>query len=244
MRSVSIFILALCGMAWLSCASRPGIFRHADSVVDISKIASPELKTESDAEKILSEYTIPFRIANPLIEEGSITSNIRRVDPSHEEQIYCKAILLDSLSTEAYIRYQAGKDSLDQKASAEYRQKYLRENAQNGQFRIRIEMESGFSPLSIDPKFWSIYILDDKGVMIEPLQIITNKVVSEQDSVYSSSHRIKLARNRIQGELTLIFNRITFFKEDLFGPNNHAIALELTREQKTLARVVWKISGK
>lgn len=244
MKSVWIILLVFCGMAWLSCASRSGIFKHADKVADISKISKPEFKTESDAENILNQYTIPFRIANPLIEPGSITSNIRRMDPSHEEQIYCKAILLDSLSTEADIRYQARKDSLGEKASAEYRQKYLQEKVQNGQFRIRIEMESGFSPLSIDPKFWSIYILDDRGVMIEPLQIVTNRVVSEQDSVYSSSHRIKLARNRIQGELILFFNRITFFKEDLFGPNNRAIALEMTRDQKTLARVVWKLSGK
>jgi hypothetical protein len=244
MKSARILILAVCGLAWVSCASRTGIFRHADEVADISKTASLELKTENDAEKILKEYTIPFRIANPLIEPGSITSNIRRVDPSHEEQIYCKAILLDSLSTEAEIRYQAGKDSLDQKASSEYRKKYLNENVQSGQFRIRIEMESGFSPLSIDPKFWSLSLLDARGVMIEPLQIISNRVVSEQDSIYASNNRIKLARNRIRGEITLVFNRITFFKEDLLGPNNGAIALEITREQKTLARVVWKLSGK
>jgi hypothetical protein len=244
MRSVGIFIMVVCGMAWLSCASRTVIYRHADGDADVTKIASPDLTTGNDAEKILNRYTIPFRIANPLIEPGSITGNIRRVDPSHEEQIYCKAILLDSLATEADIRYHAGKDSLDQKATAEYRQKYLSENVPKGQFRIRIEMESGFSPLSIDPKFWSIYILDERGVMIEPLQIITTKAVSKQDSVYSNVHRLNLPRNRIQGEMTLFFNHMTFFKEDLFGPNNHAIALEMTREQKTLARVVWKLSGK
>ena len=244
MKSVWIILLIFCGMAWLSCASRSGSLNHADKVADISKVWNQEFKSESDAEKILNQYTIPFRIDNPLIEPGSISSSIRRVDPSHEEQIYCKAILLDSLSTEADIRYQARKDSLDQKAYTEYRQKYLQEKVQNGQFRIRIEMESGFSSLSINPKFWSMYIVNARGVMIEPLQIVAIPVISEQDSVYSSSHRIKLARNRIRGEITLIFNRITFFKEDLFGPNNRSITLEITRDQKTLARVAWKISGK
>ncbi len=243
MKLAYILIIA-CGMTGLSCASRSGGLNHADKVVDISKVINQEFKTENDAEKILNQYTIEFRIANPLIAPGSISYSVRRVDPSHEEQIYCKAILLDSLSTEADIRFKARKDSLDQKAYTEFRRKYLDENVKNGQFRIRIEMESGFSSKSIDPKYWSIYLVDAKGVMIEPLQIDVIPVVSEQDSVYSNNRGIKLPRNRIRGEITLFFNRITFFKEDLFGPNNQSIALEITRDQKTLSRIAWKISDK
>lgn len=244
MKSFGIIVCVIMGIAGLSCASRYASLSHADKVSDISKITKQEFKTDLDAEKILNQYTIEFRIANPLIDPGSISNSIRRVDPSHEEQIYCKAILLDSLSTEADILHQAMKDSLDQKSYTDFRRKYLDEQIKDGQFRIRIEMESGFSPMSLDPKYWSIYIIDAKGVMIEPLQITTIPVVSEQDSIYSSSHRYKLPRNRIRGGLTLFFNRVTFFKENLFGPDNQFIALEITREKKTLSRVAWKIKGK
>ncbi|MFA6470593.1 MAG: hypothetical protein WCU00_01020, partial [Candidatus Latescibacterota bacterium] len=136
------------------------------------------------------------------------------------------------------------KDSLDQKAFTDFRSKYLDDQVKKGQFRIRIEMESGFSPLSLDPKYWSIYIIDSKGVMIEPLQIIVTPAVSEQDSVYLKNQRYKLPRNLIRGGFTLYFNRVTFFKEDLFGTENQSIALEITREKKTLTRVAWKIKAK
>jgi hypothetical protein len=240
MKSFCLIVGVFLSIAGLSCASRYGSLSHVDKIADISKITN---QVNDEPEKILKEYTIEFRIANPLVEPGTISNSIRRVDPSHEEQIYCKATLLDSLSTEADMRYQALKDSLDQKSYAEFRKKYLDEQVNKGQFRIRIGMESGFSQMSLDPKYWAIYIIDSKGVMIEPVQITASPVVSEQDSIFINSRGYKFPRNRIYRELTLFFNRTTFFKEDLFGPQNKTIALEITREKKTLARVAWKVKN-
>ena len=148
--------------------------------------------------------------------------------------------MLDSISTEADIAFTSSKDSLSGEGYDRFRKKYLEENVHPGQFRIRIAMESGFSPKSLDPKHWVMYLKNPKGVMIEPLQVQFTPGSSIEDSLYSSYRRISLPRTRIYGYMTLFFNRVTFFKEDLLGNTSPYILLEIVQNQKTVGRAMWK----
>ncbi|MHB9028969.1 MAG: hypothetical protein ACYC9O_09380 [Candidatus Latescibacterota bacterium] len=234
-------ILFIIGVTVLSCASRNGVDRGSNTTTEIGWDSGSGPNPADDPAAVLKRHTVEFRIPNPLVGEG-MTSN-RRIDPSHESQIFCRATLLDSIATEADIAMECAKDSLDTAQSAEFRRTYLAERVQPGRFRIRISMESGFSPKSLEARHWVMYIMNARGVMIEPVQVKTASAVSEKDSIFSSYHRISLPRTRINGEITLYFDRVTFFKEDLLSKENPLIALEMAHEKKTVAHVEWKNAG-
>lgn len=164
----------------------------------------------------------------------------RRADPSHEGLIYCRATLLDSTVTEADIAYTSSKDSLSGEGYDRFRKKYMEENIRPGQFRIRIAMESGFSPKSLDPKHWVMYLINSKGVMIEPSHIQFTPGSFKQDSLIVGYQRVSMPRTRIYGYITLYFNRVTFFKEDLLGSATSYLLLEIAQDRKTVARILWK----
>ncbi len=239
---VRFFYLPLVlGATVFACASRSGDIRDADAVAEIRWGAAAESDSAEDAAAVIKLHTVAFRIPNPLVGQGLASS--RRVDPNHESQIYCRATLLDSIATEADITLACEKDSLDADRRIEFRRKYLEERTQPGRFRIRIAMESGFSPKSIDPAHWAMYIMNARGIMIEPAQIKTTPAISKKDSIYSSFHRMSLPRNLINGEIILYFDQVTFFKENLLGEENPFIALEMAHEKETVARVVWRNAG-
>jgi hypothetical protein len=233
-----IAMSALFSLVVLSCASHSGSFPDSDARTTIGN-AIPSDSTSTVAPKsILDRYTLEFKIPNPLAEPGSVMN--RRADPSHEGLIYCRATLLDSLATEADIAFISAKDSLSGEGYDRFRKIYLEEKVHPGQFRIRIAMESGFSPKSLDPKHWVMYLKNPQGVMIEPVQIQFTPGSSKQDSLYSSYQRASLPRTRIYGYITLYFNRVTFFKEDLLGKASPYLLLEIAQNQKTVARALWK----
>ena len=225
-------------MVVVSCSSTRNGVRDADVVADLAHDGKTSVADTADPLKILERHTIEFKIPNPLADQGM--TGIRRVDPSHESQIFCKAILLDSLSTEADIAAICARDSLGETARADFRKNYLAEHVRNGQFRVRISMESGFSPKSLDPAHWVIYLENARGIAVEPTQIVSSIAKSHSDSIYSSFHRMSLPRTLIRGDITLYFNRMTFFREDLLGPANAYILLEMVQEKRTVARVAWK----
>lgn len=234
--------LALAVAAALSCSSRSHLIRGADAVAVFGGSGVTQTNIRSNPDSVLAKYTVSFKIPNPLIDQGIAIS--RRFDPNHEGVIYCRAVLLDSLATEADIASACRKDSLDTAASEAFRKKYLAERVTPGQFRIRISMESGFSSKSLDQSHWVIYLLNAKGIAIEPQRIDSTPVTSRDDSVYSSFSRMSMARSLMRSDITLYFNRVTFFKEDLLGSGNPYIALDLVSDQKTVARVGWKRSEK
>ncbi len=227
----------LFSLAVLSCGSH-GSFPDSDARSTIGNAAPSGSGSPVSPKSILDRYTLEFKIPNPLAEPGSVVN--RRADPSHEGQIYCRATLLDSISTEADIAFTSSKDSLSGESYDRFRKKYLEEKVRPGQFRIRIAMESGFSPKSLDPKHWVMYLMNSRGVMIEPAQVQFTPGSSLRDSLYSSYQRVSLPRTRIYGYTTLYFDRVTFFKEDLLGKDSPYILLEIVQNQKTVARALWK----
>jgi hypothetical protein len=241
MKRFLTFLLLGGALAW-SCSSHSGSIRGADGVAWFGGTMAASMNTASNPDSILAKQTVKFKIPNPLIGPGM--GGIRRADPNHESLIYCSAVLLDSLGTEADISAACKKDSLGAEACATFRAGYLTEKVKPGQFRIRISMESGFSPKSLDPAHWVIYLLTAQGVAIEPLRIDTTPVAVKSDSIYSSFNRLNLPRSLMRSDVTLSFNRVTFFKEDLFGSGNPYIVLEMVSDQKTVARVAWERSGK
>lgn len=225
-------------LVFLSCASHRGSFPDADVSTTIGIPVPDGKKGDATPKSILDRYTLEFKIPDPLADKGSVVN--RRVNPSHEGEIYCRATLLDSIATEADIAFQCQKDSLSIEGCDEFKKKYFENHVHPGQFRIRVSMESGFSQKSLDPKHWVMYIMNAKGVMIEPTYVQFTPRASIRDSVYSAYNRIALPRTRIQGDITLYFNRVTFFDEDLLGSANPFILFEMVHDQETEVRVKWK----
>ena len=223
----------------LSCGSPVKRIRNVDTVADVSKRKPEAVSTYKEADKTIKAYSIAFDIPNPLV--GS-NMTFRRTDPNHENIIKCRATLLDQISTEADIMLQCFKDSLNDEEKISFRENYNKKNIKDGMFRIRISMESGFSPKSMDPKLWTIYLENSRGIMIEPSEITSSAVTSHEDSVYSDFYRINLPRHLLKRDITLYFKSTTFFGEDLLSKNNPFIVLAITRVKKTLARIAWKTS--
>ena len=226
-------------LACVSCGSAQLQLSHVDSVSDISSSKPVPIQSTDDAEKIIKLYSIDFDIPNPLFGPNM---TFRRMDPNHEDTIKSRATLLDETSTEADILYYCFRDSLDAAVCETYRQVYTRDKVRKGMFRIRISMESGFSQKSMEPEHWTMYLENAKGVMIEPADIAVTPVTSLEDSIFSDFYRVNLPRNIIKRELTLYFNRKTFFGEDLLSRENPFIVLVITREKRTLSRLAWKSS--
>ena len=232
-----LLFLIFCAFLF-SCASAKKGPQNVDEVVDISSINNREKITPENAESILQKYIVDFEIPNPLYGEPSGRS--RKIDPSHEATINCKAALLDDYSTNAHILYLCSADSLDDGESEKYRKDYIEKNLREGMFRIFIEMESGFSPKSMEPEHWAIYLENSNGVMIEPFDKVASTVTTVKDSVYSQYYDTHLDRNLLKRDITLYFKNKTFFGETLLGGENQFIVLVMSRKKKTVARVAWK----
>ena len=223
----------------ISCA---GIdhFKNADAFVDISNIRNVDIVSYDNAENIVQQYTIDFKIPNPLF--GGTETRLRKTDPKHEDTIYCRATLLDDFSTEADILKNCPKDTLEEESCKECRKRYVEQHMRNGMFRIRVSLESGFSLKSMETDHWAMYIENARGIMIEPEEIVASQVTTLQDSTYSNYYRINLPRSLLYRDITLYFKQRTFFGEDLLGEDNPFIVFIMSHEQKTVARVVWNIS--
>ncbi len=226
-------------MVLSSCASGPIGLRNVREINDVSGLNTGQVISYDNAGKILEKYVINFIIPNPLY--GDFGSESNETDPSHESVIHCRAVLLDDFSTEADILFQCKTDSLEKVNCEEFREKYIEKNIRDGMFRIRIEMESGFSDKSMNPELWSIYIENSSGVMIEPFDITNSSIASVEDSVYSEYYKRNFSRHLLKNEITLYFKKTTFFGENLLSSKNTFIILEMSREKKVVARVAWEI---
>ncbi|MBT4483489.1 MAG: hypothetical protein HOC71_07410 [Candidatus Latescibacteria bacterium] len=239
MRNILFYLIS--GLIISSCASVPQYLRDVDTVADIRTTLKEKNVTCDNAEDILRQYSIDFSIPNPLYENTG--QRPRRMTPSHEDVINCRATLLDNFSTEAYILFQCQKDSLEEKSCEEFREKLIEDEVREGMFRVLLTMESGFSLKSLETVYWAMYIENSRGIMIEPADITKTEISTVQDTVFSSYNRIDLPRSVYRRKITLYFKCITFFGEDLFGEKNPYIVFVMSHTQKTVARMAWNISG-
>ena len=239
MKNIKNFILICCFIIF-SCASVPKGLRTANEVTDVCSVREGREITSDNAGEILKKYSIFFEIPNPF--QGDSGGRSKRFDPNHESTIHCRAVLLDNFSTEADIQFHCLADSLDDSQCEEFRKDYIEKNLRDGMFRIRIEMESGFSEKSMNPNHWALYIENSDEVMIEPVDIKTSSVEAVKDSVYSKYNDIYFNRSLLRQDIILYFNNRTFFGQDIFGSKNPFIVLVVSRKKQMLARVAWKIS--
>jgi hypothetical protein len=222
-----------------ACSRMSGTSIRAKYVRDISgRDVSSEI-TPENADSILTDYTIDFTIPNPLFGNDG---RAKRFDPNHESTIKCTAVLLDDFTSEADMTVQSIADSLDGDGLSAFREKYREDNIRDGMFRIKLEMESGFSEKSLDPEHWSMYIENSSGVMIEPFELESSLIRANTDSVYSSYYDRKFAQKLMTGEIALYFKKTTFFGEDLLDGDNRYIVLVISRNKRTVARVAWEVS--
>ena len=237
-----IFFFLICCCVVYSCASVPNGLRTAQKIADIYTVRDGGEINADNAGKIVNKYGINFDIPNPF--HGDSGGRSRKVDLSHEPIIRCRAVLLDDYSTEADILFQCIADSLDESQYEEFRKEYIEKNLREGMFRIRIEMESGFSEKSMNPDHWAMYIENSDGVMIEPVDITISGVDALRDSVFSDYNNIYFHRNLLKRDITLYFKNRTFFGQDIFGIDNPFIVFIMSRKKRVLARVAWEISKK
>lgn len=221
------------------CSSNRLNLDSSDLLRDISAVDREVTVTPENSEDILKQYVIEFVIPNPL----SGGSGSRSLGENRESVIACRAALLDDFSTEADILYNCRVDSLSPEDSADYREKYLRDNVRDGMFRILISMESGFSSKSMEPDYWSMYLETPDGIMIEPVDRIATPVITADDSLYSETFNRTLFSINLKRNITLYFRNTTFFGENLLGGDNPYLILVISREQQTVARIAWQLNN-
>ncbi len=239
MKGTTSFLLITIFMVF-SCSSAPKGLRSAKEIADICTVRESGEINADNAGEIIKKYGINFDIPNPFHSDSGGRS--KRFDLSHESIILCRAVLLDDYSTEADILFQCTADSLDESHCEEFRKKYIEKNLRENMFRIRIEMESGFSEKSMNHEHWAMYIENSDGVMIEPVDITSSGVKALKDSVFSDYNNIYFHQNLLRRDITLYFKSRTFFGQDILGGENPFIVFVMSRKKKTLARVAWVIS--
>jgi len=233
-----LWVLAFVAASLAGCAFFGSVkVKDVNAILKITPESVGGEVTRDNAEEILGKYSVDFTIPNPLFDTGS--SRYRKFDPGHQHEIFCKAVLLDDVSTRADILVRCMKDSLDECPCREFEKEYRGKNIKEGMFRIRISMESGFSKKSMEPEHWAFYIEDTNGVMIEPVEIRASEITTVEDSVYSAYHRAFFPRTVLSRDITCYFERVTFFGEDLFGGQNPFIIFVMSREKKELVRIAW-----
>ena len=235
---MTLFTALLCAPVIITCGG-PAAMYNADEYTDVASVRYKADITAENAMSILDAYSIDFDIPNPFVPGGRPR---RTVDPNHEEIILCRAVLLDDYSTEADIITHCIEDSLSSDECEKYRDEYTSDLLRDDMFRIRLSMETGFAEKSLDPDHWIMYIENSEGVIIEPADIVLSDVASTRDSMYSPYLRRDIPRRLMMRDVTLYFRKKTFFGSDLLGSENDHITLVITREKKTLTRVVWKTS--
>ena len=238
----NVLLAVLSCMMYFSCASGIGILRDVREIRDVGEIDKKQEITYKNTVDILEAYTMDFVIPNPLYGETN-RDRARRSDPNHEATINCNTVLLDEFSTDAHIQSRCLADSLDDDQCKEFRKNYLEQHVRERMFRILIAMESGFSPKSMEPDHWAMYIENADGVMIEPADIQASPITTVEDSVYSDYYKVNFPRRLLKRDITLYFKNKTFFGELLLGGENQFIAFTMSRKKKTLTRVAWKISN-
>jgi len=231
------FLLALTIL--YGCASRGGL-GSVEHLGDISRIDTSQTITKENAGKILEQYIIDFTIPDPLV--GSSASGGSLFEEGNEAVINCRAVMLDDFSTEADILYNCRVDSLEGEACGEYRKRYEEDYLRDGMFRVLIVMESFFSPKSMEPEYWAMYLETPDGVMVEPTDRFASPVQTVEDSIYSERNQRNYFRRTMTRNITLYFRKTTFFGEDLLGGDKPYLMLVLSREQRTVARVAWKLN--
>ena len=198
----------------------------------------PQGVTAAASDSVLAGYTVAFSIPNPLSAGGS--SGSRRREAEHMNTIYCQAVLLDDVATEADILAGCAADSLAGEECAIFRQEYRVDHIRDGMFRIRITMKTGFSEKSFDPDHWGMFIETTGGVMVEPADVVLSHRTANRDTVFSTYSRQYIRRNLHVSDMTLYFKRITFFGADLLGPDNSPLVFVMSRKRKDVARVAWR----
>jgi hypothetical protein len=244
-----ILYSTLITMIGVGCSSNRLNLSEDGNLRDISKIDRNIILTMDNAGDILKHYVIDFTIPNPLITDNSSSASAR-LGGNDESVILCRAVLLDEFSTEADILSHCRADSLFDEAATEYRAQYVQTNIKDNTFRVLISMSSNFSPKSMEPEYWAMYLENPNGVMIEPMDRTASPVITEVDSVSTvisgntESPNRSFSRRTMKRDITLYFKKTTFFGENLLGGDVSYLVLVMSREQRTVARVAWKLNSK
>jgi hypothetical protein len=239
MRQTAVIVMAMV-MVLAGCASHRKYIGGSEYMKDVSIIDTTRQVNRSNAEEILLGYIIDFTIPNPLA--GGSGGGGQSRETVTEGLISCRAALLDDYSTEADILFNCPVDSTSADSyCGEFSEQYRKSRVREGMFRILIEMESGFSDKSMEPKHWAMYLETPDGVMVEPVDIVASPVISGQDSIYSDYYRRHFTRKTMKRSLSLYFQKTTFFGKDLLKGDNPYLLLVISHEQRTVARVAWKL---
>jgi len=239
MRQKAVIVLIV-AMVFAGCASHRKYIGGSDHMKDVSIIDTSRQVNRANAGEILLGYIIDFTIPNPLA--GGASGGNQSREMFTEGIIACRAALLDDYSTDADILFNCPVDSNNGENSCEeFSEQYRQSRVRDGMFRILIEMESGFSDKSMEPEHWAMYLETPDGVMVELVDITASPVTSGQDSVYSDYYRRSFSRKTMKRSLSLYFKKTTFFGEDLLSGDNPYLLLVISREQRTVARLAWKL---
>jgi len=224
------FILIGCAQSSYLCTKFNPNFNEIDSV------QNKDIWSEKSYSQLKIKRSAVREMKNILYD--SADQSLNKFKNLRESIIYVTATLYDTpMIINEIVKYSKN-DTM--KSLDEHQMSYIEKHQPLNNFRIELDMNSGFAKRSLDIKLWTIYLRDENGDMYEPVKVDSGNIVSKkeernfQDQVfYDDSFKVKV---------NLYFPHLTFYNQRIVGEDRKNITLVLAYNQEIISEIMWCFS--
>jgi len=154
-------------------------------------------------------------------------------------RIRIEATLYGPEMVEAELSKICADDSLSEAECAQRKAEYVENHHTQKWFRIALRLHSGYEQKSLDANLWTIYLVDDEGIMYEPAAVKSDSVEKVTRKIYSEFHNTTMERSLFSRNVDLYFPKTTFFGKALLDEGNRSLKLILARRKRTVGEAEW-----
>ena len=175
-----IFFSIGCFLSLIGC-THPYLSQYYGEHVKRGTLALADTTSTAVAfEDIREKWMVRLSIPDPL--GPNTVTDKEQPEDARRGMIRIWATLYDQEIIDAWVRQSSEKDSL---SFDEASQRYAVQHHPEDQFRIELKMESGFVPESLEPRLWTLYLVDEADIMYEPISIQEEPVLTKERRIYS-----------------------------------------------------------
>ena len=230
-----LLIIGMLVSCWAGCASTsrpPLVFPD----VRVVSLAVPTGKLEEPFEQVKDRWTARLEVPDPLFGSPTLPAPMFK---GSRGRIRIEATLYGPEMIEAELFKACADDSLSEAQCAERRAEYAERHHTQKWFRIALRLHSGYEEKSLDADLWTIYLVDDKDIMYEPVAVKSDSVEKVKRKIYSEFHNMTMERMLFSRNVDLYFPKITFFGKALLDEGNRSLKLILARHKRTVGEAEW-----
>lgn len=204
------------------------------------RVVTPGVKRDQPFKEVEERWTTRFTVPNPLFRESDVDLP-PFLRPPDLGVIKISATLFGEEVIDSWIRQVCTRDSLSYE---ETERRYEEEHHPEDQFRIKLNLQSGFAKHSVDPDLWTIYLEDDKAVMYEPVSIKKGETIvkhREMPPPYYTPpyYSITIKKTEISRVVDLYFPKVTFFGKRLLERGTKSLKLVFSYGKRPIGEGKW-----